>query len=224
MFKDRRNIGLAFGVTTVATVAIAGTLLESTEMPLGAAPSAPSASSSNCGEFTGKIDESQVFTPYEMQRSHLPDVLLNPSDAGARDADSSPEVPPGVAVASVAGKDRRWVDVAQNGSVAQYFSDRAIDRDASLWQFQVDGGIELDFTPTAAMGMSLADVKELLGDRAVPIEVGPHDGIIVWGDPNSPTGTRLHHVYWHDDDGLWDLAADMSPEAAISSSRRIACR
>jgi hypothetical protein len=198
----------------VGTLSLATAVLAAT----GVAVASSVGEDPGCEAFSGSIQESKEFTPFEARRSQLPDSLLN------AEGESVTRPPDNVAVDSIAGLSRQWTLVASDGSATQYFSKGPVDK-MSLWEFQGDGGIQLDTVPAKVASMSVKELAEFLGDRANPVTVGSSEGIVVWADPESPNDQRLHHVYWESDDGTqYALMGDLSAEDAVTEAREVACR
>ncbi|MFA6575293.1 MAG: hypothetical protein WCS84_07710 [Nocardioides sp.] len=175
-----------------------------------------SAESKNCGPYTDKIVESAEFTPYASQRSHLPESYLNPDGVEAQD------VPEGAAVPRIDGLARQFSLVDPDGGSYQYFSGSPIDSKTTVAAFQASGGIALEATPAKNAG--LPEVVNQVGDkRAIPVEVGPYPGVVIWADPEDASERRMHHVYWEADGYLFGLILQGTPEHAATVSREVAC-
>jgi len=185
-------------------------------IPLAAVASSPAAG--DCGAFIGSIKEVQEFTPYEMQRSHLPDVTLNPQ------LEPQARLGSGIAIDAVNGLQRQWATLSATGEASQYFASDAITEQTTLSEFQRQGGIEVDTTPFKAGGSPLADMKESLGSRAIEVPIGTSVGLVVWADPVTPDGQRMHHVYWEQESILYSVIGDLGPETAVTTARQVACR
>src|SRR3954468_17435572 len=120
-------------------VKAAGVLAALAFIPLAAVASSPS--DGDCGAYTGSIKESQEFTPYDAQRSHLPDAILNPTLAPQAQLDSA------IAIDAVNGLPRQWSTLSVTGEASQYFGSLGVTKTTMLSDFQRLGGIELDTTP-----------------------------------------------------------------------------
>jgi len=201
--------------TTVVLAAI-GTLV----LPLSACGStaAPDpAVSANCGPYQGSITESAEYTPYDSQRSRLPDEPMNPN------GDRATTVPTAAARSRIDGRALQWATVDQSGAAYQYFSAAPIGPKTTLTGFQASGGIALEATPVTN-GVGVKDVTEQVGSlRAVPIDVGAYPGVVIWADPHDASGRRMHHVYWEAGGYLFGLILDAPPEQAVTVAREVAC-
>lgn len=211
-------------IAIFAVATIVGSLLIGIAAVSSRSQSSISGTQPACDEHRGTIVEVQDFTAYDEQRGKLPDTLLRPASVDEDDQGYDTTVPPSVSIDRIDGKSRQWAYSTGDGSSYQFFSTNPLPFNSSLWEFQAQGGIQLQFTPTRAAALSIADFRESLGPRATPVLIGRSEGIVVWADPDNPSGQRLHHAYWEDDEGLWSLQADMSAAQIVSSARIIACR
>jgi hypothetical protein len=176
-----------------------------------------SSASLECDAFKGTIEESRDYTAYEAQLDHLPDPLLNPS------GDETPTVPIDLSVPSINGMPRQWAFIGSDGAAYQYYLDQPIGRDMTLAQFRDAGGIELDASPADSKQTFAAYLQEAFGDRAVPIAIRDTTGVVVWADPESSDGLRLHQVYWDHNGYTFGLLVDETPELSVTSARQVAC-
>lgn len=173
-----------------------------------------------CGPVAeGSTSESQSFTPYAARRTTLPELPINPSGA------PMPALPLDVAgsVDSIDGMSIRWAVVMDTGAVYRYFFDRAIAASMTPADFAAGGGIELHREILAEGDPFWAFLLAEFPDRAVPVTVGQHKGVVVWGDPDV-RGTRKHNVYWSNGAENYSLSANRSAAQLVTLARIITCR
>jgi len=206
-----RNAMVFVAVSAASAVVVAGVAGTTTVW-------AGDGGASDCGSVEGEIHESAGYTPYDGQRSHLPDAHLDPTGV------EPPSVPREVSLNAVGDLPRQWSVVAADGSVHQYFDDEEVTEETTIRGFQGRGGIQLDAIPVAETGMRVRDISNAIGDRATPVQIGSSDGFVVWADPEQPGDRRLHHVYWEDDETYFALILDAPAEEAVRLARGIACR
>ncbi len=164
----------------------------------------------------GDIVESQQFTPWDLRRSRLPDVAINPS--GAR----LPEVQTDSVVRtnSLDALPLQWAVVGSEGILVRYFWDLPVGPAVTPWAFWEGGGIELD--RSFADGWQADEYAQQIGERALLLEVGRYKGVLTWADPG-PNGARPHHLSWSDGVYAYTVIADRSPAQIVNMARGMVC-
>jgi hypothetical protein len=84
------------------------------------------------------------------------------------------------------------------------------------------GGAVLDAGLTEPGTDVVRDMTAVIGDRAVPVEVGPYKAVLTWADPNAQ-GLRTHHVTWVEGSTTYELILDRSAEETVAAARSIVC-
>lgn len=169
-----------------------------------------------CGAVEpGSISESQVFTPYDQQRSHLPDHHLNP-DGQPFGGGTFAAVPQ-----SVDGLALSWLIRSDSGTYA-YFSRSAVDESTTAASFIVDGGVQYDVEPVDGSGSFAEWLLSRDGARAVKVAIGSAVGAVTWSDPDL-YGSRPHNVFWSNGTYNFTLTGETSAEHLITLARQIEC-
>lgn len=104
----------------------------------------------------------------------------------------------------------------------RYFLDGPIPKTMTPEQFWAAGGVQFERDPAQSDDFA-AFLLEELGERALPVEIGPYRGALTWADP-TPSGVRTHNLYWSDAESSYALIAVRSPEAMVNLARGIVCR
>jgi hypothetical protein len=171
--------------------------------------------SAGCGLMEGPIVESQEFTPAESQISQSLDFLLTgaepPSNWGL---DELPGISTGVLPPLQMG-------MASQDAIHGYYFDREVEN-MLLSDFVRDGGIQVHREPMLDSTSFASHLLATLGDRAVPVEIGTHQGALVWADPDR-YGSRTHNLYWSDGEHNYSLIAVLDAEEIVNLGRRLVC-
>lgn len=180
---------------------------------------APSASGgTNCGSFEGQIEESDMFTPYEARRDHLPPVALNP-----KGQELDPSILEGVAPQQVDGLPLQWSIASSDGSGYLYYAKQPVGSTTTTSEFSSNGGIQLSMEVAEGDTTGIQTQLDQLGERSIPVEIGDYAGAVVWADPENESGLRVHYVFWDQDKYHYSLIIDASPEDAVTVAREVAC-
>lgn len=173
------------------------------------------AGAAGCSEVAaGSVVESGVYTPYDQQRSHLPDQRLNPEGQPLQ---------PGVdgVPTSIDGLSLQWLMASGSGSYA-YFAAAPVDAATTAASFVRDGGIQLDVEPLDGSGSFAEWLLGHQGKRAVKVTVGEFVGAVTWSDPDS-YGSRPHNVFWSDGSANYTLTGIASAEHLVTLARQMQC-
>lgn len=168
-----------------------------------------SSSIAGCQVLVEPLTESGSFTPYEMQRSHLPEVYVNP-EGEAIDGDE----------ADLDGLPLRWIETSGDVTSRYYDAEPIVDRPLS--SFFADGGVLLAAQPVTDDMVFGDDVPEEIGDRGTEVMVGEHPALLTWADPDR-LGTRTHNLYWSDGVTNYSLIADRRSNELVNLARGLAC-
>jgi hypothetical protein len=178
-------------------------------------PLAMGSSSPGCEPVVNAPIESDQFTPYEVRRSKLPEPILNPEGE---------PLPAGLdAPTSIEGLALRWQDGSNpDGSpVALYFSDGPLVG-TPLSTFFKSGGVQLTEEPVDGGVIFAETLKEEVGERATPVQIGPYAGVMTWADPDSH-GIRTHNLYWSDGTTNFSLIALRPALDLLTAGRSLVC-
>jgi len=181
------------------------------------------ATAGGCGPVTDPIVENQEFTPAEAQRGGaIRHVTLNPhGDMPVEAPDGFPQL------AELDGLPLQLVDSASDAvSVVYYFYHEPVV-DLLYSEFTAGGGIQLAQEGVEGFGSitdAVAGQLWSLGlwDHVVQVEIGPHIGLLNWGDPDRG-GTRAHHLSWSDGEHNFSLIADRTAEHLLTLGRSLVC-
>lgn len=193
---------------------VAATLV--TLMAVAAMAAASAASQPGCEPVTSPVTESQQFTPAELQRSRMFDPRLPAGQPGAESA-----------VVAMAGKSSTLLPTHQfdlineSGEVYSYYLDQPIEG-LRVSEFIKAGGVQVHREPMTEPTSFASFLIETLGDRATPVEVGPHQGALIWADPDV-SGTRTHNLYWSDGKDNYALIVDLSANETLNLGRALVC-
>lgn len=172
----------------------------------------------SCNQLSeGAIGESQEFTPYELMRTKPFDGLINPTGAESAPVPAKAKL----AVSTIDGLERQFTVVGTNGAVYSYFLDRPLGA-ATRSDFLAEGGVQVDQEPLTPDGPFAMYLLATLGDRAVPVKVGPFDGALTWADPDVK-GNRSHNLYWSDGEYNYSLISNRSAAAVVNLGRTLVC-
>lgn len=165
--------------------------------------------------------ESTAFTPGDLQRRpiRIP-APLNP----AGDALSLP-TSSGVAPTSLGGLPLQFA-IARETRLKLYYLGRPVDKLMTPDDFFSAGGLRLEHEPRLQDSQFETFAEDLLqtaGDRALPVEIGPYQGALVWADPTPTSDLRTHNVYWSDGVDEYALVGVAEPDAIVNIARSIAC-
>lgn len=193
----RRGVVLAAAVTLVA----GGSVLV-----------ASAQAADGCDPNVGPIAESNQFTPSEARLSHLPEFPINALGQAASATGTRMD-----------GMPLRWKAGDGDRSSYQYFLERPLDDELTVPGFRAAGGIQLDRDAvTDGDPYTADDVIAQVGDRAVKVQIGDHEGALVWADPES-NGARPHHLYWSDGTYNYALIAVRGPQRMVQLGREYVC-
>jgi len=126
--------------------------------------------------------------------------------------------------AGVDGLPLWWVDTVTTDvglSQGTYYLDAQVGP-LLVSEFVDAGGVQLSKESVFDEGYTIAVRLTRLGDRGVPVEVGSHEGMVVWADPDR-TGTRTHSLFWSDGAFNYGLNADRSAEEILALGRSLVC-
>jgi hypothetical protein len=199
----RRRKALLLFAAIALGVSVAAVVSEASDTP-------------GCGGVSAPIAESKQFTPVGERLTAPLDPLINPT------GESGATVPPDAQVDSIDGLPLRYAVVGSAGSVYQYFMRAILEPDLTLSEFLESGGIEYDRDSLGSDQPFQEYLLDSLGERAVAVEVGQFQAVLVWADP-LVNGTRPHHVYWSDAEYNYALIADTSPEHLVDLARGLVC-
>lgn len=105
--------------------------------------------------------------------------------------------------------------------VRLYYAPTPIGETTRLTDVIAEGGMLI--VQRRAAGVDAALVQEEIGDRALIVDVGPHDAALVWADPLAK-GVRPYNLYWSDGERDWSLIAGLTtPESVVAVARSIYC-
>lgn len=171
-----------------------------------------------CGELRpDSIVESDAFTPAEQRRSNLPPMTMGDLAEGA--------LPPvGDDLLAADGTlDGLSVQVAVSvgGGYHRFLSDKPVAATTTFDEFMASGGIHL-LRNSIETGDFGAFLLEQLGERAVPVFVGPYPAALTWADP-TVGGVRTHNLYWADEEFNYGLIAVREPEDIVMLGRSLVC-
>jgi len=199
MHKKMRLGRVAVVATTMALVAAGTVLIAAAQVPDG------------CEPGVGPITESNRFTAYEARRTH---VLDHPVTSVGRAVSSE---------ARIDGLPIRWEAGDGVNSSYQYFLGSPMGPDLTVAGFRGAGGIQLDRDAVTGGDLYTADdVIAQVGDRAVKVQIGEHEGALVWADPDGH-GARPHHLYWSDGTYNYALIAVRGPQRMVQLGRELVC-
>ncbi len=170
-----------------------------------------------CGPVAGPIIQSKDFTPRELRRGWI-DPPLN------REGDSLANLDEFDGVTEIAGLPLWWVDRALTDD---YLSEGAYYLDAPVGSMLVSefvdaGGVQFSKESVFDESNSIAARLTRAGDRGIAVDVGSHDGMLVWADPDQ-SGTRTHNLYWSDGAFDYALIADRGAEEILALGRTLVC-
>lgn len=165
-----------------------------------------------CDSEVGPIKENAEFTPYESQLSHLPPVAL--ATQGQRVMSSEQRMD---------GLSLRWQAGDGHRSLYRYYLERELESDMTPPEFYGAGGIQLDRDLVDGEPFSADRVVELVGDRAVIVQIGNYEGALVWADPESSNEPRPHHLSWSDGNYNYSLIAVRGPQRMVQLARELTC-
>lgn len=193
---------------------------------------ATAASSEACiasAEMQAKsLVESQEFTPFAKKRSTPPNLPLDETTTPVLPGNRAAAIPSGrsgkAAPASLAAQlTLQAVTTAQAGGAHLYYADSPIAKGMKFDQFAVSGGALLSVEATNDATRNYAeDLRLSLGDRAVPLALGPYSATLVWADPME-NGVRTHNLYWSTTEYNYSLIANLSPDLVAGLGASIAC-
>lgn len=173
-----------------------------------------SADVSGCRMQVSPIKESAAFIEFGAlsQPSGIP-ILGEAVDQATLQIVDAPESIGGLPVSAMS-----W----DRSEVAFYYSDDAlVGKDPEVATRH--GGVTLKVDRYEDKVTPVAQILvEVLGDRAVPVQVGNFAGAITFGDPDR-AGIREHHLAWGDETTGWELIAVRPPEDLVALGRAVAC-
>ncbi|MGI8822088.1 MAG: hypothetical protein ACR2JP_02075 [Acidimicrobiia bacterium] len=141
-----------------------------------------------------------------------------------RDGDSMADLGVFDGHAQVDGLPLWWVDTATTDdglSQGTYYLDAPVGPLLGS-EFVDAGGIQLSKESVWDERYTIAYRLTMRADRGVAVEVGSHEGMVVWADPDR-TGTRTHNLYWSDGAFNYALIAERSAEEILALGRSLVC-
>lgn len=163
-----------------------------------------------------QIVESGAFAPADMQRGLGREPAINPAGLAFVRPFGLSNAPD-----ALDGQPMQWV-IRTSDAQYVYYLDRPIDNVMTPSAFLAAGGLQLE-KETRTDPQSFAEyLLATVGQRAVPIAVGPYSGVLTWADPTRE-GVRSHNLYWSDGASNFALIAVRSPEALVNLGRHLVC-
>lgn len=182
---------------------------------LGAGPAGTAAPESCSSISKGAIRESQDFIPFEMTYG-LPESPISPGGGPGGIVEPDGWIP----TVSLDGLPLQYAWVGE-GDLSLFFFDEPLDRSMTLAGLLAEGGVTFNRYPLEP-GFTADHVLEVLGDRAVALDIGPYAGVLTWDDPMA-NGVRPHQIWWSDGTYAYSLFADRSAAAAANLARGMVC-
>jgi hypothetical protein len=113
-----------------------------------------------------------------------------------------------------------WWATGAGDDTYLYFSQNA-SASTTLSGLLGGGGIVLE--RNRANDSAFVDyLLDQLGDRATPINIGQHRGVLTWADPDA-NGIRTHNLYWFDGAYIQALIADRPAWKLVNIGRDLVC-
>lgn len=120
------------------------------------------------------------------------------------------------------GWTKRQLDlVNESGAVYSYFLNQPIEG-LRVSEFITAGGVQVHKESMSEQTSFAEYLLKTLGDRAIPVEVGPYQGALIWADPDA-TGTRTHNLYWSDGKDNYALIVDRGAAETLNLGRSLVC-
>jgi hypothetical protein len=175
------------------------------------------AGSAVCGPVTSPPKESAKFTSLEFQRGFLSDLPIS------ADGTEGVQVPAPLYVPQINRLPERFASLDSDGGAYQYYFNEPLTADIKRSEFQANGGIELAANKEQEGQDYAAAVLEREPERAVPVQIGDSDGVLIWADPEFSDDMRMHLVIWDQDGYVYSLTMNADAEAAIETARSVSC-
>lgn len=210
MLNSRLTLGASSVVASLALITGCGDVTKTADA--GSADR----TSPGCAVEVAPIVESKAYTSWDARMTH-PAIAPPRYDAASAFKAVDAGMPP-----TVNGLEPQASYVDEN-FIGVIYGDEKADLAGESYRALDLGGVLVTRSETESEDDIAESMQEMIGDRAVPVEVGDTIGVLTWSDPNE-AGIRPHVVTWVFR-GVHNTVSAVAPaEEAVRLAREIACR
>jgi hypothetical protein len=190
----------------------------------------PTLATSGCGpaKLPALPDGFERFTPVEERMSNPPSFPIVRGMTRVSSVDTVSGFDGLTPTASPPGLSLQDVLVSGLGTDADpyllvlLYAEKPVGDEETLPEFLGRGGVFVEQKLESEMGQA-ADVVAELDDRAVVVQVGPHEAALVHADPVESNEIRPYQLYWSDGERDWSIGGVVPPEQVIDLARSLYC-